>query len=127
MVGVIAFSTVLPVPVFYRYRTYSMRNNSHSAPSAMAAAIKKHYWWPTIAADCKATYDHCHICKRTKHRSAKPYGNLQRMAPPMEPGVSYGIDFLTALPPSGAERYTWCRVHRPTAPVPGLTQANGFP
>ena len=56
-----------------------MRNNSHSAPSAMAAAIKKHYWWPTIAADCKATYDHCHICKRTKHRSAKPYGNLQRI------------------------------------------------
>ena len=87
---------------------YHMRNNSHSAPSAMSAAIKKHYWWPTIAADCKALYDHCHICKRTKHRSAKPYGNLQRMAPPMESGVSYGIDFLTALPPSGVERYTWC-------------------
>ena len=27
-----------------------------------------------------------------------------------ESGVSYGIDFLTALPPSGPHRYTWCMV-----------------
>ena len=70
--------------------------------SAMAAKIKKYYWWPTVAADCKAEYDHCHKCKRTKHRTAKHYGNMQRMLSPMEPGVSYGIhvDFLTNLPPS---------------------------
>ena len=28
----------------------------------------------------------------------------------VESGVSYGIDFLTALPPSGPFRYTWCMV-----------------
>ena len=47
-----------------------------------------------------------------RHRTAKPYGNMQRMRPPMEHGVSYGMDFITGFPPSGPSRHSWLLVVR---------------
>ena len=74
---------------------------SHGSPVQCMRQLQKSFVFDGMYKMCEKAYKHCSQCQRNVPRTARPYLNMQRFDKPREHGVSYSMDLLVGLPPTG--------------------------
>jgi hypothetical protein len=81
-------------------------NAGHPNYRRLMASLLKRFWWDKITFVCKSHCQRCIVCNR-----AKPYRRggapLQPLGIPEYPCEIVGIDYVTDLPKSGIDGYTF--------------------
>jgi len=72
----------------------------HFGGDKTEALLRRKYWWPTLAKDCRDYVRTCPICQVMKARRHRPYGDAQALPMPRRPWEEITMDFITDLPPS---------------------------
>ena len=62
--------------------------------------VSRDFWWPQLWKFVKEYVLTCDICSRSKTPRHRPYGLLQPLPIPEQPGSSISMDFITDLPVS---------------------------
>jgi Integrase zinc binding domain/RNase H-like domain found in reverse transcriptase/Integrase core domain/Chromo (CHRromatin Organisation MOdifier) domain len=65
------------------------------------ARIRDHFYMPGLSSVVREYISTCPECARKRTVRHKPYGNLQPIAPPVNPFDTITIDFIVKLPESG--------------------------
>ena len=72
----------------------------HAGIAKTSAAVASRYHWSRITDTITNRIRGCDVCRRVKHKNAKPYGLLQELPTPLEWAEQVNIDFITKLPMS---------------------------
>jgi hypothetical protein len=62
-------------------------------------------WWPQMRLKIANYCQSCQPCQEGKRRTGKPFGLLQKIDTPHCPWEVIHMDFVTALPPEGKEKF----------------------
>lgn len=62
--------------------------------------VQRHFWWPSLARDCRKYVGSCSICLRNKNSKSKAWGLLRPLPIPERPWDKIAMDFIVELPPS---------------------------
>lgn len=71
----------------------------HLGHKKTAAALRSHFFWPTLSRDVNAYTRACEPCARNKASTQKPYGLAHALDVPTVPWRQVGMDFMVGLPP----------------------------
>jgi transposase InsO family protein len=63
-------------------------------------AVRRYFWWGSLAGDVSAFCRTCEQCARIKSRRHAPYGLLHTLPVPIRPWQWIACDFMGPLPPS---------------------------
>jgi transposase InsO family protein len=79
----------------------------HSTPAAghpgiagTLDLIRRHFYWPKMAAYIRRFIAYCRPCRTTRSSNAQPAGLLQPLPVPGQPWSEIAMDFVGPLPPS---------------------------
>lgn len=72
--------------------------SGHPGQPRTLEAVKRRFWWPTLARDVESYVKCCPVCQRNKLKRAKPAGLLNPLPIPSEPWESVSTDFISQLP-----------------------------
>ena len=70
----------------------------HPGENRTIHLVKRYFWWPGLAEDCRAFVKGCTICQRNKSSTQKPAGELKQPDIPAGKWQWVSMDFITALP-----------------------------
>ena len=79
--------------------------SGHQGKARTLELLQRSYWWKGVARDVAACVAQCHDCQVNKPKNHKPHGQLQPIQIPERPWSSISVDFVTALPSMGDQRY----------------------
>ena len=72
--------------------------------------VKQFAWWPHMADDIRKYVETCNTCQMSKRATGKQQGLLMKIETPTHPWEVIHMDFVTALPPAGADNFNACLV-----------------
>ena len=79
--------------------------SGHLSSEKTLSRVKPIAWWPTVVSDIEDYCSSCEACQRALRRTGKPYGLAVKIESPSGPWSLINMDFVTALPPGGKNKY----------------------
>jgi hypothetical protein len=94
--------TQVVVPRALRERVMSLahypRSSGHPGGTRLFASLRREFFWPQMAADCKAFVSRCPSCARKELKGKRRHTALLKLFPPSAPLEFVAIDILGPLP-----------------------------